>query len=144
MALTELQKKAGRVFVAACQAELDALNAAAPPGGRADPRHRVDRHPCPVRGDSFGVVLRETYWTSPLYWACYCGVIEPFAAYAFPHRDCDGGREAAPEGLLGWIWKQGRCSDCGLVLRSSAGRLVLAADRPPERGALCLTDLRRL
>jgi len=136
MGLTDLQKKAGRVFLAARQAELDALNAAEPPGGNGDPLHRVDRHGCRARGGaSVGITLREHYETSPEYWVCYCGVIEPRGEFrVFPHDDCDGGKVAAAAGLLAWIWKDGRCldPDCGLVLRSTRGRLVLAASRPPR------------
>jgi len=39
----------------------------------------------------------------------------------------------AQDGPLAFIWKDGRCADCGLVLRSAQGKLVLAASRPPEK-----------
>ena len=34
------------------------------------------------------------------------------------------------DGPLAFIWKDGRCADCGLVLRSALGKLALAAERP--------------
>jgi hypothetical protein len=134
MGLSDLEKKAGRVFLAGCQRELDELNAARPPGGHALPLWRVVRHQCPSRGGaSVGIELHEHYEASPELWVCYCGVIQPFVRYVFPHEDCQGGKPAAAEGLLAFVWKDGRCADCGLVVRSARGQLVLAADRPPER-----------
>ena len=132
MSLTDAQKSAGRKFRASCQAVLDKLNAASPPGGVAHPLHRVVRHPC-RDGASVGIELREHYQASPEYWVCYCGVVSEFDPYVFPHRDCDGGKAAAAEGLFCFVWKDGRCPDCGLVLRSARGLVDLAADRPPER-----------
>jgi len=39
----------------------------------------------------------------------------------------------AQDGPLAFIWKDGRCADCGLVLRSARGKIVLAAERPAEQ-----------
>jgi hypothetical protein len=134
MALTSLEKHAGRIFAAARQAALDALNESSPPAGFVLPVWRVVRHPCPVRGLSIGIELREHYQASPLYKVCCCGVVAEVTAPEgdFPHWDCGANSVALAEGLLAWIWKDGRCPDCGLVLRSRRGRYVLAASRPPE------------
>jgi hypothetical protein len=133
MSLTDLQKAAGKVFVASCQAELDRVNAGRPPGGYVSPLWRVVRHPCPVRGTSTGIELTERYTPNPALWVCYCSVIAPMNPEAFPHRDCDGGKLAAAAGLLAFVWKHGWCPACELVLRSETGRLFLAASRPPDR-----------
>jgi hypothetical protein len=135
MSLTDLEKHAGRVFRDSRQAGLDALNASEPPGGDADPLLRVVRHPCAARGGaSIGIALRQHYQASPELWVCYCGVIEPKGEFrVFPHDDCDGGKIAAADGLLCFIWKDGRCPECRLVLRSARGIIDLAARRPPER-----------
>ncbi len=116
MSLSDLEKKAGRIFRVGCQSVLDDLNAASPPGGEADPLHRVDRHACPRRGGaSIGIELTE-HRTAP---------------EDFPREDCGAGKIAAVAGLLTFIWKDGRCPDCGLVLRSSRGRVALTADLQP-------------
>jgi hypothetical protein len=103
MSLTAEQKKAGRVFRDACQDELNALNAREPAGGTAHPLHRVERHPCKARGGASAGLALREHY------------------------------RAGADGLLCFIWKDGRCPDCGLVLRSAAGIIDLAARRPPER-----------
>jgi hypothetical protein len=135
MSLTDLEKAAGRKWRASCQRVLDELSDAEPAGGGANPLLRVIRHPCAARGGaSVGIELREHYLASPELWVCYCGVIEPCGEFrVFPHDDCDGGKIAAAAGLFCWIWKDGRCLDCELVLRSRHGLIDLAASRPPER-----------
>ena len=121
MNLTSAQRSAGRAFRDACQAELDELNAAEPPGAGGHPLLRVIRHPCKERGGaSVGIELREHYQLSPLTF-----VPNP------PGDPAPG--EFVPEGLFCWIWKDGRCPDCKLVLRSTSGLIDLAADHPPER-----------
>jgi hypothetical protein len=134
--LTPAEKQAGRAFRDARQAGLDARNAASPPGEFALAVWRVFRHECPESsppGGSIGIVLRERYESSPAYGACYCGVTEVFGP-EFPHWDCDGSKVYAADGLFAWIWKEGACSGCGLAVRSKTGRVVLAADRPPDHG----------
>lgn len=135
MTLTDLEKQAGRRFRDTRQAVLDELNRGYPAEGLADPLLRVVRHQCPARrGASTGIALREHYETSAEYWVCYCGVIAPKGEFrVFPHDDCDGGKLVAAEGLFCFIWKDGRCPDCQLVLRSVTGRFDLPARRPPER-----------
>jgi hypothetical protein len=132
--LSPVEKKAGRVFREARQAALDARNAADPPGGFALVYWRVPRHECKAAGGaSTGVTLRENYELSPAYRVCYCGVAAPQGP-DFPHRDCDGGKVIAADGQFAFIWKEGRCSGCGLVVRTRTGRFVIAADRPPDHG----------
>lgn len=129
--LDRLQQKAGRRYLASCQAELDALNRARPPDGPALVYLRVVRHECAARGgESRGIELIEHYEHSPAYWACYCSAVGELTQ-DFPHNDCDGGTVIAAAGLFGFIWKQGRCPSCRCVLRSTQGRFVVAASRPP-------------
>jgi hypothetical protein len=132
MALTDLGKKAGRVFRAGCQHVLDEMNREQQPAGEADPLHRVVRHACPAQGGaSVGIELAEHREISPLYWVCYCSLIAPYVEYVFPHEDCQGGKLALEAGLLTFTWKDGRCPGCGLALRSSLGRVALTADLQP-------------
>lgn len=135
MELTDLQKKAGRTWRDQRQGVLDELNEIAPPGAGGHPLLRVIRHPCEHRGGaSVGIELREHYQVSPELWVCACGRVEPKGEFRdFPHDGCDGGKLAAAEGLFCWIWKEGRCNYCGLVLRSLHGLIDLAASRPPDR-----------
>jgi hypothetical protein len=130
VSLDDWQKKAGRLFKAAEQAGLDEVNEQHPPGGSALPFHRVLRHECPERKNvSVGIVLHEVYEYSPEYWVCYCGEAAP--GLVGHDGDCDGGRVAAEAGLFGFYYKHGTCPQCGLILRSVRGQLVLAAVRPP-------------
>lgn len=130
MALSQVQKRAGREFRAARQAALDELNAEQPPGQLVLAVWRVVRHPCPdADGASTGIVMREHREASPEYWVCYCSTVEPLVPYFFPHKDCDGGKMVTAEGQFTFLWKEGHCSGCGLVLRS-AGGLTRVSDSP--------------
>lgn len=134
MPLTDSQKRAGRLFRASRQAALDKLNTQQPPGKLVLTAWRVVRHPCPAAGGaSTGVTLREHCEPSPEYWVCYCSTIEPFNRYVFPHEDCQGGKMVAAEGQFLFLWKEGHCSGCGLVLRSNSG-LTRVSDSPSRDG----------
>lgn len=134
MALTGLEQEAGRDFRAGWQHVLDAMNRDRPPGGEADPLHRTVRHVCPGQGGaSIGIELREHRQLNEPYRVCYCGRVALVTAPEgdFPHEDCGASKVALEAGLLAFIWKDGRCPDCGLVLRSSRGRVALTADLQP-------------
>jgi hypothetical protein len=133
-ALTSAEKQAGRAFREARQAALDLLNEASPPDEYVLPFWRVVRHECPAEhGASIGITLHGCYELSPEYRVCYCGRIGPFGPY-FPHWDCDGNKVLSAAGRFAWIWKKGKCSGCGLVVRTRKGRVVLAADRAADHG----------
>ena len=129
MSLTAEQKTAGRAFRAACQSELDALNAADPPAGDGDPLLRVVRHQCSARrGASHGIALREHYQL-PGYWVCYCGVVRVLATTS--RIPTATGRAAG----AGCSASSGRTAGArtAAVLRSITGTVDLTARRPPER-----------
>lgn len=131
--LTEEEKTAGRLFRDQCQETLDCLNEDDPPAGSVLPFWKVTRHEC-TGGASKGITLRERYTPSPAYAVCYCGAYGAVSAN-FPHRDCDGSRVVAADGLFGFRWKEGRCgSGCGQAVRSKTGVFSVAADRPPGNG----------
>lgn len=134
MALTDLEKAAGRSFRDSWQHVLDALNRDRRAAGAASPLLRVVRHQCPKQaGRSVGITLAEHYHLSEEYLACSCGRVGLRSA-EFPHADCAGAVSiAAAAGLFCFIWKDGRCPECGTVLRSVTGRVYRAADRPPEK-----------
>ena len=122
MVLTPAEKKAGRAFRAARQAALDVLNDREPPGQPVLVFWRVVRHECPEAGGaSTCVTLREHREESPEYWGCYCSAPPAPHSDDFPHWDCQGGMVVTAEGQFTFTWKEGRCSGCGLVLRSRAG-----------------------
>jgi hypothetical protein len=132
--LTPTEKKAGKAFREASQLILNDRNRQDPPGQFAVVFHRVVRHNCPAAaGVSTGTVLREHYEESPEYWVCYCGAVSTWS-WHFPHWDCQGGKVAVAAGQFAWIWKEGKCSGCGLVVRTKLGRFVIAADRPADCG----------
>jgi hypothetical protein len=134
MPLSVAEKQAGRAFRDARQAVLDELNERHPPREHVLPLWRVVRHECEAaRGASIGITLRETCEESPEYLACYCGVTGPVSRY-FPHDDCDGAKVIAAAGRFAWAWKEGKCSGCGLVVRTRRGRFIVTADRLPEHG----------
>jgi hypothetical protein len=115
--LTDAEKRAGRAFRDARQAVLDRLNAADPPGVFALVVWRVVRHACPAAGGaSTGISLREVYRPSP-------ALTDPESAMV-----------VTADGQFAFIFKEGRCSGCGLAVRTRKGRFVIAADRPPEHG----------
>lgn len=131
--MTELsreEKLAGRLFREKA-AELMALSFSEMPENtevRPAELHFV-RHVCPNHeGRTWAVQLREFVVFSPQMYVCYCS-----AVVAEPHDDCDGAVKIE-EALFGWIWRAGSCP-CGYTVRSAGGKVVLAADRAPLRGA---------
>lgn len=116
MSLTALEKQAGRAFRDARQALLDARNEASPPKVFALPLWRVVRHECPVAGGaSIGVTLRA--------------VIEPSPECRGP----DDAKVIAAGGRFAFVWKEGKCSGCGLTVRTRRGRFTVT-DRPADHG----------
>lgn len=116
MPLTALEKTAGRAFRDARQAALDARNESSPPGQYVLVWWRVVRHECEdAGGASVGIPLREVCETSP---EC---------------RD-DGANVIAADGRFAFVWKEGKCSGCGLTVRTRRGRFIVAADRLPDHG----------
>jgi len=94
-----------------------------PATAKCSPFIREYRHDCASRGGvSWPLQLKEHTELSPEYWACYCSEIAPFVEYVFPHKDCQGGRQATPAGFFSYSWLEGSCK-CGLTVRSGVGRL---------------------
>lgn len=96
------------------------------------------RHDCPAQdGKSVFLELREHYVFSPelVIWhdpgAGHLAVFE-----VSPGLNPPAGCERIPAKRFGWIWTQGKCRVCGMTARSSSGRLVDPAIRPPAARAL--------
>jgi hypothetical protein len=129
--LDRKEKLAGRWFKARMDAWLERLNAEDPPNFTVPEVLRNPRHDCVHRGGvSTSFRMAEVCVLSPEIWVCYCGASGLLIPESFPHRDCDGGVMAAPEGRFGFLYSEGRCR-CGIHGRSPLGRIVDAYDRPP-------------
>ena len=117
---------------AALQGYLDDLNAQDPADHDSPWTSSVYRHPCPAsrvgrkigRATSTAIGLHERYVT-----------VEAASSFT------EGGE--LPAGVrLGdldaWalIYREGRCPRCGQTARSSVGRIVSTAERPPLVGRL--------
>lgn len=112
MALTEAEKVAGRRFRAESERYLAGLNTNEPPTFVALHLLGVFRHQCRRRNDnSTAIELKERYLTSPIYPS-----------------------EEVPAGRFGYIYREGRCLNCGATARSEKGRVVDAYQRPPLTG----------
>lgn len=121
MPLTELEKRAGKVFRALAQGKLTSSFADGAEFAPCDPHIREYRHDCAARGGvSWPLRLKEHTEDSPEYWVCYCSVVAPHGD-TFPHDDCQGGKPVARAGLFSFTWTDGHCK-CGLTVRSSSGR----------------------
>jgi hypothetical protein len=95
---------------------------------------RYVRHDCARQGGkSVSLELREHYAFSPEYWIGRDG--QAIAGDA-PLDDPAATVIWVPAKRFGWIWTEGRCAQCGMTARSSAGRLVDPADRPPADRAV--------
>jgi hypothetical protein len=107
--LTAEEKAAGRTYRDWCQRHLEDI----PSQARCSPFTVWYRHACrdDGQGGTWGMRLRQHYWRSPAY-------------------------PGAAEGLFAFVFRWGRCSRCGLMVRSGTGRFVLAAKSPPEKGAV--------
>lgn len=127
--LTESEKIAGRMFRERARALMEIAFSEIGDSHVFPLELCFVRHVCPNhKGRTWAVHLREYVVFSPLMWVCYCS-----AVVEEPHDDCDGAVRIE-EGLFGWIWRAGSCP-CGYAARSAGGKIVLAADRAPLRGA---------
>jgi hypothetical protein len=128
MPLTPDQKAALRVFRDASQALLNGLNLIDPPGMSAHVFHRVVRHECAdADGASVGITLREVREESPEFQMVY-GKLYPVQKQGIPLGV--PAKVVAAAGEFAWLWKEGRCSGCGLAVRTAKGRYVVSADHP--------------
>lgn len=123
-ALTPEEKSAGKLFRDSCAL----LLAEVPSEARCSTFTVWYRHACrdDGQGSTWGMRLRQHYWTSPEYqvegeWGKW-KTAKPVTTI--------------PAGRFAFIFRWGRCSRCGLMVRSGAGRFVIAADSPPEKGAV--------
>ncbi len=110
--LTADEKRVGRAFRAAAEAELARFFKEDPPTYTVLSVLGVLRHECPARGGvSTGLELREVYLRSP--------ADEP---------------ARIPEGRFAFVYRKGRCRFCGQTARSSSGRLIDGTGRGPIHG----------
>jgi hypothetical protein len=115
--LSATEKQVGRAFRDARQAVLDELNERDPPDVFALVLWRVVRHECPKAGEaSIGITLREVCERSPEY------------------REPGSAKVVAADGRFAFVWKEGKCSGCGLTVRTRRGRVTVPADREPDNG----------
>lgn len=112
MVLTAVEKVAGRAFRDDVAGILSRLNATNPPHYVVPSYLAAYRHLCPKRRNlSTAIELKECYILSPIFSA-----------------------EGISEGRFGYIYREGRCLNCGRLARSASGRLVDGQERPPLTG----------
>jgi hypothetical protein len=110
VALTYVEKQAGRLFRQDCEAALNQRNEQDQPTYEVPFFLGIYRHLCSARNNrSTGLELKEQYWVS---------------------EQCPG----VPAGRFGFIFREGRCRACGQTARSRVGRLVDGWQRPPITG----------
>lgn len=124
--LTRYQKLAGRKFYDAMNAGLAAM----PPASPCSPYISWYHHPC-ADGLNRGIELHERYEYNPAYRIMPGGHVLEIP----PGTTAVTCISIIVRGFFGFIWKEGGCGECGLVVRSPMGRLVVADWRPPERKA---------
>ena len=139
MGLTQVEKIAGRAFRDSAQAALTESLATEPPFYKAPNFLSHWRHECPGnRGISMAIALKERYVMSPAY------LVDPDAGLAVLYASVitetepiiPKGWEFIPAGRFGFVYKEGRCSasGCARSVRSPAGKVVDAYQRPPIEG----------
>jgi hypothetical protein len=132
--LSYAEKNAGRWWLGQQQAALDTVNENTPPAASPIPFIRHIRHLCPGNQDrSISFDYAEVYVLNPRIGVCYCSVIKEVPDEllgSFPHEDCAGGA-ILEAGRLAFIYREGRCADCGHTARSRTGRVVDAHARQP-------------
>jgi hypothetical protein len=132
--LSYAEKNAGRWWLGQQQAALGALSESKPPDTSPIPFVRHIRHLCAGNARrSVSFDYAEVYTLNPRIGVCYCGVIKEVPDEmlgTFPHEDCAGGA-ILEAGWLAFIYREGRCADCGHTARSTTGRVVDARERQP-------------
>lgn len=112
MGLTAVEKVAGRLFRDTCDQGLEDLNAVDPPDDPVPFYLGHYRHLCPARKNkSKAIELKERYIVSPIY----------------PDEGVQAGRFA-------YIYREGKCLNCGRTARSEKGWLADGRLRPPLTG----------
>jgi len=139
MQMTPAAQAAARAFRAAQRAALKHANETDPPDLTVSVYVRQVRHLCAAHGGrSVNLELREHYVTSPQYlaWGPPSGAVRAALPEDWPEQ-ADGPLAGdIPAGLFGFIFTRGRCGACGMTARSSSGRLVDPAQRPPAAKAV--------
>lgn len=90
------------------QQRLDDLNAEDPPDLNSPPYLSNIRHPCKQHRTA-ARISKVSLPLHEVYWT-------------------------EEEGPHAFLFREGKCPRCGTVARSTTGRLVLAAERPPMHG----------
>jgi hypothetical protein len=112
VALTAVEKAAGKRFRVQAELHLELRNTNDPPTYEVPFFLGIYRHLCSARsGRSTGMELREQYLLSPIY-----------------------PEENVPAGRFGFVFREGRCRACGQTARSRVGRIVDGWERPPLTG----------
>ena len=121
MALSAPERLAGRQFRAGRRQALEALNAADPPALLCSPWSPPwARHACTVPGGTQAMKLRELHADSPQY------LVTPGQDVLVDAPGLASGKgmvTVVRPALFRYTWLQGTCRHCGLVARSSSGRL---------------------
>jgi hypothetical protein len=136
--LTRSEKLAGRRFRASVAAWLEKLNRDDPPDMTVPPVVRHVRHDCPAKGGtSVSFELREVYIVSPEFWVLLGEGDVPEQAMTpgemlerVKLRPGLDDYDHIPPGVVAFIYREGKCSACGMTGRSGTGRVADALERP--------------
>jgi hypothetical protein len=144
VALTEIEKCAGRWFRDGAESVFAAAWALFPASAECSPQVRFFRHECPaVKGRTRAVRLEDMTLTSPEIWVYWNGTaLEAVSPQQAQQRLADGvvvEYEQVLAGKFSFTWKQGKCRHCGLSVISREGVLKDVRAAPKiEQGDLAI------
>jgi hypothetical protein len=138
MALTPVDKCAGRRFRADAEFALAEAWLMFPKAVPCSAQVRFFRHECPVvKGRTRAIRLDDRTLTSPEIWVCWTGSeLEAISQSEAQQRLADGivaEYEQVLAGKFSFTWKAGRCGHCELTAMSREG--VLEDARPVQADA---------
>ncbi len=135
MALTAVEKCAGRLFRVKAEWALGAALLDFPDSAPCSAQVSFFRHPCEaVKGRTRAIRLADVTITSPEIWVCWdedAGELRALTPQEAQERLDDGAvaeYETILAGKFSFTWKRGKCGHCDLIALSREG--VFADARP--------------
>jgi hypothetical protein len=128
MALTAIEKCAGKMFRAGAESLLAEAWRIAPDSAPCSEKVAFFRHPCKqVKGRTRAIRLEDVTVTSPEIWVCWTDDVLEALTPAQAQLRLEIGEVAEYEQVLAgkftFTWKRGRCGHCNLRAMSREGEL---------------------